>query len=157
MNTKTQVVMKKIPLLSALVLFHLNVIAQVITVKLDTIQYFEHSALLSTPQAIESGKLVYNDLYEMKQKWTVKFDFNNMKESFSNKEFEIIKINESNNIIDIIVKEEGYECLVVLGETHEGGLMYIFEYRDGDLIKGFFSKDPEIIQSETQQCVTESE
>jgi hypothetical protein len=131
--------------------------AQVITVKLDTIQYFEHSALLSTPQAIKSGKLVYKDLYEMKPKWTLKFDFNNMKEAFSNKEFEIIKINESSNIIDIMVEENGYECQVVLGETYEGGLMYIFEYREGDLIKGFFSKDPEIIQSETQPRVVESE
>jgi hypothetical protein len=131
--------------------------AQVITVKLDTIQYFEHSALLSTPQAIKSGKLVYKDLYEMKPKWTLKFDFNNMKEAFSNKEFEIIKINESSNIIDIMVEENRYECQVVLGETHEGGLMYIFEYREGDLIKGFFSKDPEIIQSETQPRVVEYE
>ena len=72
-------------------------------------------------------------------------------------EFDIIKINESNNVIDIIVKEEGYECLVVLGETHEGGLMYSFEYHEGDLIKGFFSKDPEIIQSEIQKTIGESE
>ena len=93
----------------------------------------------------------------MKPKWTLKFDFNNMKEAFSNKEFEIIKINESSNIIDIMVEENGYECQVVLGETHEGGLMYIFEYREGDLIKGFFSKDPEIIQSETQPRAVESE
>jgi hypothetical protein len=156
-NTKKQQVMKTIPFLCMVVLFHLNMNAQVITVKLDTIQYFEHSALLSTPQAIKSGKLIYTNLYEHKPKMILAFDFNNMKESFSNKEFDIIKINESNNIIDIVVEENGHECLIVLGETDEGGLMYIFEYRDGDLIKGFFSKDPEIIQSETQKRVMESE
>ena len=146
--------MKKIPLLSALVLFHLNVIAQVITVKLDTTQFFEHSALLSTPQAIKSGKLTYKDLYEHKSKMIISFDLVNMKEVFSTYEFDIIKINESKNIIDITVNENGHECLVVLGETHEGGLMYIFEYHEGDLIKGFFSKDPEVIQSEMHLRVT---
>jgi hypothetical protein len=142
--------------LAIMVFISSEMVAQLITVKLNTIQYFEHSALLSTPQAIESGKLVYKDLYEMKPKWTLKFDFNNMTESFSNKEFDIIKINESNNIIDIVVEENGHECLFVLGETHEGGLIFIFEYHEGDLIKGFFSKDPEIL-SETQPRVVESE
>jgi len=128
--------------------------AQLITVKLDTTQFFEHSALLSTPQAIKSGKLTYKDLYEHKSKMIVSFDLVNMKEAFSTYEFDIIKINESNNIIDITVNENGHECLVVLGETHEGGLMYIFEYHEGDLIKGFFSKDPEVIQSEMHLRVT---
>jgi hypothetical protein len=122
--------------------------AQLITVKLDTTQFFEHSALLSTPQAIKSGKLTYKDLYEHKSKMIISFDLANMKEAFSTYEFDIIKINESKNILDITVNENGHECLVVLGETHEGGLMYIFEYHEGDLIKGFFSKDPEVIQSE---------
>ena len=128
--------------------------AQLITVKLDTTQFFEHSALLSTPQAIQSGKLTYKDLYEHKSKMIVSFDLVNMKEAFSTYEFDIIKINESNNIIDITVNENGHECLVVLGETDEGGLMYIFEYHEGDLIKGFFSKDPEVIQSEMHLRVT---
>jgi hypothetical protein len=146
MNTKKQMVMKNILLLCALVLFNLNAIAQVITVKLDTTQFFEHSALLSTPQAIKTGKLVYKELYEHKSKMIITFDLDKRKEVFSNYEFDIIQINESNNIIDSVVLENGHECLVVLGETHEGGLMYIFSYHEGDLIKGFFSKDPEVIR-----------
>lgn len=142
--------------LAIMVFISSEMVAQLITVKLDTTQFFEHSALLSTPQAIKSGKLVYKELYEHKSKIVVSFDLNNMKEAFDNKEFDIIKINESNNIIDVVVEENGHECLVVLGETHEGGLMYIFEYHEGDLIKGFFSKDPEIL-SETQPRVVESE
>ncbi|MFM7233863.1 MAG: hypothetical protein ACKOZM_04680 [Flavobacteriales bacterium] len=142
--------------LTIMILISSKMAGQLITVKLDTTQFFEHSALLSTPQAIELGKLVYKDLYEHKTKLILAFDFNNMKESYLKYEFAIVKINKSSNIIDVVVDENGNECQVVLGETHEGGLMYIFEYRDGDLIKGFFSKDPEFFVSEAQPQVVES-
>jgi hypothetical protein len=134
--------MKNTILTTVIVLLSFISHSQVITVHLDTTQYFEHSALLSTPQAIRSGKLVYGDLYEHKPNLVLTFDLNNMNESFSAYTFDIIKVNKSNNIIDIVVSENGVECLAVLGETDEGGDMYIFEYRDGDLMKGFFSKDP---------------
>ena len=134
--------MKNTILTIALVFLSFISNSQVITVNLDTIQYFEHSALLSTPQAIRSGKLVYKDLYEHKPNLVLTFDLDNMNESFCGYTFDIIKVNKSNNIIDIVVSENGVECLAVLGETDEGGDMYIFEYRDGDLMKGFFSKDP---------------
>ena len=62
--------------------------AQVITVKIDTTQYFEHSVLISTPQAIETNKLVYTKLYEHKEKFVVTFDLNNMTESFGNYVFD---------------------------------------------------------------------
>jgi hypothetical protein len=134
--------MKNTILTAALVLLSFISNSQVITVHLDTTQYFEHSALLSTPQAIRSGKLVYKDLYEHKPNLILTFDLDNMNESFCGYTFDIIKVNKNNNIIDIVVSENGVECLAVLGETDEGGDMYIFEYRDGDLMKGFFSKDP---------------
>lgn len=137
--------MKKAILFSFLVISTILSNCQIITVNLDTTQFFEHSALISTPQAIETGKLVYKDLYEHKPNLSLTFDLNNMVESFSNYTFNIVKVNDSNNIIDVVVNENGHDCLVVLGETHEGGNMYIFEYRDGDLIKGFFSKDPVIL------------
>ena len=149
--------MKSVVLFAVMLISQVVLTAQIITVKLDTTQFFEHSALLSTSQAIEIGKLVYKELYEHKSEMIVTFDLNNMKEAFDNKEYDIIKINESNNIIDITVNENGHECLVVLGETHEGGLMYIFEYHEGDLIKGFFSKDPEIIKSESQTRFLDTE
>lgn len=119
--------------------------SQVITVKIDTTQYFEHSALISTPQAIESGKLIYTELYEHKPNFVMTFDFNNMTESFGDYVFNIIKVNKSTNIVDIVTNENGQDILVVLGKTEEGGIMYIMEYRDGDLIKGYFSKNPEIV------------
>jgi hypothetical protein len=68
-----------------------------------------------------------------------------MTESFDDYVFNITKVNESTNIIDVVVDEDGQDVLVVLGKTEEGGIMYIMEYRDGDLIKGYFSKNPEII------------
>jgi hypothetical protein len=137
--------MKKSILLSFFIIVTTIVSSQVITVKLDTTQYFEHSALLSTPQAIEYGKLVYTELYEHKPNFVMTFNFSNMTESFDDYVFNITKVNESTNIIDVVVDEDGQDVLVVLGKTEEGGIMYIMEYRDGDLIKGYFSKNPEII------------
>jgi hypothetical protein len=137
--------MKKSLLLLLFVIVTNVISSQIITVTLDTTQFFEHSALISTPQAIRTGKLVYKDLYEHKPNLSLTFDLDGMVESFSNYTFNIVKINDSNNIIDVVVNENGHDCLVVLGETHEGGNMYIFEYRDGDVIKGFFSKDPVIL------------
>jgi len=137
--------MKKSLLLFLFVIVTNVISSQIITVSLDTTQFFEHSALISTPQAIKTGKLVYKDLYEHKPNLSLTFDLGSMVESFSNYTFNIVKINDSNNIIDIVVNENGHDCLVVLGETHEGGNMYVFEYREGDLIKGFFSKDPVIL------------
>ena len=137
--------MKKSLLLFLFVIVTNVISSQIITVSLDTTQFFEHSALISTPQAIRTGKLVYKDLYEHKPNLSLTFDLSSMVESFSNYTFNIVKVNDSNNIIDVVVNENGHDCLVVLGETHEGGNMYIFEYRDGDVIKGFFSKDPVIL------------
>ena len=137
--------MKKSLLLFLFVIVTNVISLQIITVSLDTTQFFEHSALISTPQAIRTGKLVYKDLYEHKPNLSLTFDLSSMVESFSNYTFNIVKVNDSNNIIDVVVNENGHDCLVVLGETHEGGNMYIFEYRDGDVIKGFFSKDPVIL------------
>ena len=137
--------MKKSLLLLLFVIVTNVINSQIITVSLDTTQFFEHSALISTPQAIRTGKLVYKDLYEHKPNLSLTFDLSSMVESFSNYTFNIVKVNDSNNIIDVVVNENGHDCLVVLGETHEGGNMYIFEYRDGDVIKGFFSKDPVIL------------
>jgi hypothetical protein len=97
---------------------------------------------MSTPQAIRSGKLVYKTLHENKPNYVVKFDLNNKIESHGGFDNKIIKINQSSNILDVEVKDGPEISLTVLGETEEGGIMYIYEYRDGDLMKGFFSKDP---------------
>lgn len=119
--------------------------SQVITVKLDTTQFFEHSSLISTTRALELGKLVYTDLYEHKNKLVVTYDLGKKIESCEGSQYKIIKINQSTNIIDVVVQEDSQESLVVLGKTDEGNIIYIIEYREGDLIKGFFTKNPEII------------
>jgi hypothetical protein len=123
--------------------------AQLITVKLDTCQFFEHSALMSTPQAIESGLLVYKKRYTNKPNFQVTFNIEKRIETYHNYDFDIIEINPSSNILDIVVKERDLTSLVVLGETEEGNIMYIYEYREGDLMKGFFSVNPEITRHES--------
>jgi hypothetical protein len=97
---------------------------------------------MSTPQAISSGKLVYKTLHENKPNYVVKFDLNNKIESHNGFDCKIVKINPSSNILDVEVNEGTGISLTVLGETEEGGLMYIYQYREGDLMKGFFSLDP---------------
>ncbi len=134
--------MKNTILTAAFVLLSFISHSQVITVYLDTCQFFEHSALMSTPQAISSGKLVYKTLHENKPNYVVKFDLNNKIESHNGFDCKIVKINPSSNILDVEVNEGTGISLTVLGETEEGGLMYIYQYREGDLMKGFFSLDP---------------
>lgn len=137
--------MKKSLLLLLFVIVTNVISSQVITVKLDTCQFFEHSSTMSTPQAIESGQLVYKKLYENKPNFVVKFDLNKQIETYKDFDFSIIATNPSKNIVDVIVKENELTSLIVLGETEEGNIMYIYEYRDGDLIKGFFSINPEFV------------
>jgi len=137
--------MKSTILTITLVLLSFISNSQVITVYLDTCQFFEHSVLMSTPQAIKSGKLVYKTLHENKPNYVVKFDLNNKIETHSGFDCEIIKINPSNNILDVVVDEGPRISLTVFGETEEGGIMYIYEYKEGDLMKGFFSKNPQFI------------
>lgn len=134
--------MKKSLLLLLFVIVTNVISSQIITVSLDTTQFFEHSALISTPQAIESGKLVYKKLYEHKPNFVVKYDINRKVECHSGLENQIIEVNTSTNILDIVVQQGKQTSLIVLGETDEGGIMYIFEYLEGDVIKGFFSKNP---------------
>jgi hypothetical protein len=116
--------------------------SQVVTVYLDTTQFFEHSALISTPQAIESGELIYKKLYEHKPNFVVKYDIDRKVECHSGLENQIIEVNTSTNILDVVVQQGKQISLIVLGETEEGGIMYIFEYLEGDVMKGFFSKNP---------------
>jgi hypothetical protein len=137
--------MKNTILTIALVFLSFISNSQVITVYLDTCQFFEHSALMSTPKAIESGQLVYKKLYENKPNFVVKFDLNRQIETYKDYDFSIITVNPSTNIVDVVVKENDLTSLIVLGETEEGNIMYIYEYRDGDLIKGFFSINPEFV------------
>ena len=134
--------MKKSLLLLLFVIVTNVISSQIITVSLDTTQFFEHSALISTPQAIESGELVYKKLYEHKPNFVVKYDINRKVECHSGLENQIIEVNTSTNILDIVVQQGKQTSLIVLGETDEGGIMYIFEYLEGDVMKGFFSKNP---------------
>jgi DNA repair exonuclease SbcCD ATPase subunit len=97
--------MKNTIITIALVLLSFISNSQVITVYLDTCQFFEHSALISTPQAIESGELVYKKLYEHKPNFVVKYDINRKVECHSGLENQIIEVNTSTNILDIVVQQ----------------------------------------------------
>ncbi len=101
--------------LAIMVFISSELVAQLITVKLDTCQFFEHSALMSTPQAIESGSLVYKKLYSNIPNFEVTFNIEKRVETYNNYDFEIIEINPSSNILDLVVKERDLTSLVVLG------------------------------------------
>jgi hypothetical protein len=134
--------MKTIIVTIAFIVSSITCFSQIITIELDTCQVFEHPVLMSTPQAIKLNKIVYKNLYEHNPKLVITCDLNKMTETFNCKNYDILKVNQTNNIIDVVVSDNGNECLEILGQTNEGGIMYLFEYRDGELIKGFFTKNP---------------
>ena len=148
--------MKSTAIILFLSITQCKMIAQVITIKMDTCQFFQHPATISTTDAEKAGLLVYNELYKYNN-FLVTFDLDK-KISFTHggNENTIAEINTTSNILDLVVQEKERVSLVVLGETEEGNIMYIYEYREGDLMKGFFSINPEIL-SETQPRVVESE
>lgn len=139
--------MKSIALIVLVVISHIESNAQIITIKLDTCQFFEHPVNISTPDARNVGLLVYNELYKYNN-FLVTFDLDK-KISFTHggNENTIAEINTTSNILDLVVQEKERVSLVVLGATDQGGTIYIYEYKEGELMKGYFCNNPMIIES----------
>ena len=149
--------MKSVVLFVVMFISQVVLTAQIITVKLDTCQFFEHPVNISTPDAGKAGLLVYNELYKYNN-FLVTFDLDK-KISFTHgrNENTIAEINTTSNILDLVVQEKERVSLVVLGATDEGGTIYIYEYKEGELMKGYFCNNPEIIRPEIQKTIGESE
>jgi len=148
--------MKTIALALLVLISQLEMRSQVITLQMDTCQFFEHPVLISTTDAARSGQLVYTQLYAY-DNFRVTFDLNRMKSfTHGSNENTIAEINPSSNILDLIIQEKERTSLVIYGATDEGGMIYLYEYKEGDMMKGYFCLGPQIIQSE-EPIIKESE
>ena len=134
--------MKKSILISFFVFVTTIVSSQVITVSIDTAGYFEHSALISTPAALETDDITYLSTFWFPDSKVIVYDLNKRVQIFKGIVSPITKINKSSNTLDLEVVENGKTRLVVLGNSPNGGTMYIQEYIEDGMVKGFFSNNP---------------
>ena len=130
--------MKNLFLSLVLVMVGLVANSQVITVTVTTDQKFNHSADISTIQAMELDSIEY-PYYTVGNNVFV-FDLNKRTMSLNGgKTLIISKINKSENTLDCIVLNNGLSILFVMGETSNGENQFLAEWFSGDKITGYFS------------------
>ena len=130
--------MKNLFLSLVLVMVGLVANSQVITVTVTTDQKFNHSADISTIQAMESDSIEY-PYYTVGNNVFV-FDLKKRTMSLNGgKTLIISKINKSENTLDCIVLDNGASVLFVMGETSNGQNQFLAEWFSGDKITGYFS------------------
>lgn len=130
--------MRQITCTLILLMTKLFIQAQVITVTATTLQKFNHSANISTIDAIANGAIEYphytvgNNVYV--------FDLNKRTMSMNGGAVHAIsKINESENVLDCIVFDNGFDVLYVMGETSNNQTQFLSEWFKEDKIVGYFS------------------
>ncbi|CAB4130192.1 hypothetical protein UFOVP117_301 [uncultured Caudovirales phage] len=130
--------MKNLFLSLVLVMVGLVANSQVITVTVTTDQKFNHSADISTIQAMELDAIEY-PYYTVGNNVFI-FDLNKRTMSLNGgKTLIISKINKSENTLDCIVLDNGASVLFVMGETSNGQNQFLAEWFSGDKITGYFS------------------
>ena len=118
--------------------------SQVITVKFDTIQWFQHPSNISTPKARLTNNITYGSLMKCFKTTELTFDLDNMIERYNGFN-NIIKKYNSTNLIDVQVNEGGRIGLCILGKTEDNNMIYLFETIKGDIVEGYFAINPVII------------
>jgi len=130
--------MKQITSTLILLMTKLFIQAQVIIVTVTTDQKFNHSADISTIEAMEKDVIEY-PFYTVGNNVFV-FDLNKRSMSMNGgKSFIISKVNKSDNVLDCIVLNNGVSILFVMGETSNGESQFLTEWFEGDRITGYFS------------------
>jgi len=130
--------MKQLIFSIVFVLLSLITNSQVITVTATTLQKFNHSSNISTIEAIANDAIEYphytvgNNVYV--------FDLNKRTMSMNGGVVNTIsKINESENVLDCIVLDNGFDVLYVMGETSNNQTQFLSEWFNEDKIVGYFS------------------
>jgi hypothetical protein len=130
--------MKQLIFSIVFVLLSLITNSQVITVTATTLQKFNHSSNISTIEAIAKDAIEYphytvgNNVYV--------FDLNKRTMSMNGGVVHTIsKINESENVLDCIVFDNGFDVLYVMGETSNSQTQFLSEWFNEDKIVGYFS------------------
>ena len=121
--------------------------AQVITIKLTKFQNFNHSALITTFDAMDQDLIEYPNYGIGDNTYT--FDLNkknchleNINGSF---DMPITEIFDTQNILDCIVMDNGTRTYYTLGKIEsEDTLEFITEYQQDDRVYGSFSKGGDV-------------
>ena len=133
--------MKKSLLVSFFVLVTNVIISQVIEVRYDTAQFFEHSLNISTTNARDNGSIVYDSYLHFPQELVYTFDLDNKSLTFKGKECPITDVTNSSNILDVQIQSE-CPCMSILGKTTDNQMIFLVECKGKDKIFGFFSLNP---------------
>jgi hypothetical protein len=128
-----------------------SVFSQIITVYVDTARFFEHPCDISTPHALASGEISLLKTYRFFNERIISFDLDRCVQVFEGIESQITVLNETDNILDLEVSEDGFRKLVVFGKNEDGGLTFLQEYHQDGKTKGFFSNNTKYTISEAQR------
>jgi hypothetical protein len=134
--------MKNTILTIALVFLSIISKSQVITVKLDTTQFFSHDIDISTPYARDNDLISYDSLFHFPSKLVYKFNINNETLTLRGKEYTITEVNESSNILDVELESE-CPCMAILGQTTDDRMIFLVECKNKEKIFGLYCLDPE--------------
>jgi hypothetical protein len=133
--------MKKSLLVSLFVLVTNVIISQVIELRYDTAQFFEHGLNISTTDARDNGSIVYDSYLYFPQEVVYTFDLDNKSLTFKGKECPITDVTKSSNILDVQIQSE-CPCMSILGKTTDNQMIFLVECKGKDKIFGFFSLNP---------------
>jgi hypothetical protein len=133
--------MKNTILTIALVFLSFISNSQVIEVRYDTAQFFEHGLNISTTDARDNGSIVYDSYLYFPQEVVYTFDLDNKSLTFKGKECPITDVTKSSNILDVQIQSE-CPCMSILGKTTDNQMIFLVECKGKDKIFGFFSLNP---------------
>lgn len=124
------------------VMLGLTANSQVITVKIHTVQNFNHSSAMSTVQARQLDLIEYPSHIVGDNVYT--FDFEKKLVTLTNSHgsfysCNMIEVNTNENIIDCIVYDGVGNCLFLLDENENNEKEFLTEYIEGDKVFGQFS------------------
>ena len=112
--------------------------ADVITVKTTSVRYFNHKTGISTTQAIDLGTIKYLDYLVGKN--TLVFDLEKKTLKINNQEpCAIIQVNESSNLLNCTIPDNGVRVNYTLEENGVGDLCFLSEWEWEGKVNGYIS------------------
>jgi hypothetical protein len=115
-----------------------NVNADIITVRISSVRNFSHISDISTRKAIESGTIKYQDYLVGKN--TIVFDLDKKTVAINNQEpCAIIQVNESRNLLDCAILDNGVRVHYTLEENSAGEICFLSEWVWEGKVSGYIS------------------
>ena len=112
--------------------------ADVITIKTTSVRYFNHTTGISTTQAIDLGTIKYLDYLVGKN--TLVFDLDKKTVAINYQEpCAIIQVNESSNLLNCTILDNGVKVNYTLEENGVGDLCFLSEWEWEGKVNGYIS------------------